>query len=98
MWSFETSRKSELIGDLINATHSCDADLIEYVICKYRSGKLEIICDKANNVTRISFMGIWDRSPLCIYASFVDISNHQWLLIYNERFVLPKEYYICCGD
>jgi len=29
---------------------------------------------------------------------FVDLSNYQWLGIYNEQFVPLKEYHICYED
>jgi len=97
MWGFEMDRKTELIDDLFNATHSGAVPQIEDVIRKY-DGKLEMVYDEDGDITRISFMGIWDRSPLCIHASFVDLSSHQWLGTCNEQFVPPKEYYVCYED
>ncbi len=109
MWGVEVDRKAELIEDLFNATHSGEVDQsegppgasvinqIEKVIRKWK-GKLELIYDEEARITRISFIGIWDRSPLCIHASFVDLSSHQWLGTCNEQFVPPKEWFVCYED
>lgn len=97
MWGMEIDRKGELIDDLFNATHSGVAEQIEDVMRKY-DGKLEMEYDEDGAIVRVSFMGIWDRSPLCIHASFVDLSSHQWLGTCNEQFVPPKEYHVCYDD